>query len=457
MRGGKRRVRAVRFGTRPQWAVFVGGGLLMMVVVGLAAAFVCRSVVQEQALDDAARTTQRLSRLVIGPLVPGYLAHDAADVADLDRVVAARMSDGNLREVTVWSADGLVVYSDRPENIGKRVAPSDALLAAVTGTTTAAWEDDPPEAEATSAADGRDSTADDSGRRRYVEVYAPLALAGQPPMVFEAYFDYRQVDALAGQLLRQILPVVLVPLLLLQLVQIPVGLSLGRRLRRSEDERMRMLQRELVASDRERSHLAEDLHDGPIQELAGSSYALGAVAATVSEGQRPLVRRVQDALQRSILGLRGVMTDLDRLDLRSGRLDLSLATLAEQFRAEGLDVEVVPTESPSLSPEVMATLYRVTREALVNAERSAATRVTISLSSVDVAAPGGQPRVRLVIADDGAGLNPSRIDRQSEGYLRAQLLHDRVQSLGGELVITSAPTRGTTVHVDLPTNAGATH
>jgi signal transduction histidine kinase len=270
-------------------------------------------------------------------------------------------------------------------------------------------------------------------------------------MVFEAYFNYRPVDELASRLLRQILPLALIPLLLLQLIQIPVGLSLGRRLRRSENERIRLLQRDLSASDQERVRFATELHDGPIQELAGGSYALGAVAATAADRLLPLVSRVQDAMMHSLQNLRGLMTDLDRPDLRSGRLDQAIANLAEQLRTEAIDVDLELAELPNLAPEVMAALYRAVQEALANAYRDAAGRVSIALASTRGTRPGEPPRVRLVVADDGVGADPARIDRNSEGYLRMQLLHDRVSSLQGDLVVTSAPGHGTTVRVDLPT------
>jgi signal transduction histidine kinase len=450
MRSRRQRARVVRFGIRRELAHFVVGGLLTTVVVGLVAVWVCQSIAHQQALADSARITDRLSRMVIGPLLPDYLDKKPAGTGELNRVVADRMSDGTLTEVTVWSADGTVVYSDKAEDIGKTLPPSKQLLAAVAGRTSACWEDDPPEADATSVAQALASTTDDTGPRRFVEVYTPLRLEGRQPMVFETYFNYRPVDDLAGRLLRQILPLVLIPLVLLQLIQIPVGLSLARRLRRSENERIRLLQRDLSASDQERVRFATDLHDGPIQELAGGSYALGAVAATAGDGQLPLVSRVQDVMQQSIHNLRGLMTDLDRPDLRSGRLDQAIAALAEKVRAEGIDVELELAELPNLSHEAMATLYRVVRETLGNVQRSDAGQVSIALASMRGASPGEPPRVRLVVADDGEGVDPSRIDRSSEAYLRIQLLHDQVESLQGELVVTSAPGHGTTVRVDLP-------
>ena len=453
VRRGKSRLGIVRFGTRRELLVFVGGGLLTTVVVGLAATLLSLSIAHQQALDDAARVADRLSRLVVGPLVPRYLTDAVPGRAALDRVVTDRKADGTLTEVTIWAADGRVVYSDKAEDIGKTLPPSKELTAAIEGRTTSDWEDDPPEADARSDAEALASTADDAGPRRYVEVYTPLAVAGQPPLAFEAYFNYRPVDDLAGRLVRQILPVALIPLLLLQLVQIPAGLSLGRRLRRSEHERVRLLQRDLSASDQERVRFATALHDGPIQELAGGSYALGAVAAA-ADRQLPLVNRVQDVVQQSVQDQRGLMTDLDRSDLRSGRLDLTVNALAEQLRVEGIDVELELAELPDLGDEVTATLIGVVRESLANAHASAAGQVHITLASTGRARAGEPARVLLVVGDDGEGLDGARVDRNKESYLRMQLLHDRVRSRQGEFVVTSGPGLGTTVRAVLPIGAG---
>jgi signal transduction histidine kinase len=274
-------------------------------------------------------------------------------------------------------------------------------------------------------------------------------------MVFEAYFDYDPVDRLAGRLLRQILPLVLIPLLALQLVQIPIAISLARRIRRHESDRSRLLERALSVSDRERVRFAADLHDGPIQDLAGISYALGAVAPTVIERHAPLMARVQDALQRSIESLRGLMTDLYPPDLRSGNLGQSIVPLTNQLRSDGVDVQLDLGEVPALSEEGAAALYRVARESLANIHKHAqAATVRIKLETVEGAHQGDEPWVRLVVADDGVGVDPAKMDRRAEGHLGLRLLVDRVQSLGGELVVTSAVGRGTTVRADLPVRSG---
>jgi two-component system NarL family sensor kinase len=445
--GSMRRVPVNRWGGRQQLGILISVGILVMVLVGLATVLVSRSVVHAQALDDSERTTERLANLVMKPLMPGYFAGDIDLDGELHRAVRNRMSDGNLIEVTVWSAEGQVVFSNRLEDIGRLVEPPpDDLDEVLAGKTTSAFEDEAPEAGATSA-----RSASAVGPTRYVEVYTPLYLPERPRMALEAYYDYERVTGLADRLLMQTLPLVLAPLLALQLIQIPVAISLTRRLKRHENERSQLLDQALSVSDRERVRFAADLHDGPIQDLAGISYALGAVAPTVAERHTSLMARVQEGLTRSIESLRGLMTDLYPPDLRSGNLDQTITTLAEQLRTEGRTVDLQLEELPTLSEETVSTLYRVVRECLTNVQKHAqASTVQINLGPVTV---GTNSRVRLVIVDDGVGVDPSRLDRRSEGHLGLRLLADRVESQGGQLVITSAVGHGTSVAVEFPVAA----
>jgi two-component system NarL family sensor kinase len=256
--------------------------------------------------------------------------------------------------------------------------------------------------------------------------------------------------------MMQTIPLVIAPLLLLQLLQIPASLSLARRLRRHEQERTRLLERGLATADQERARFAADLHDGPIQDLAGIGYVLGAVAPTVPEGQAPLMLRVQEALQRAIESLRSLMTDLYPPDLQTRTLTRIIADLAEPLRADGLDVDLRAAELPTLSTESVAALYRVGKESLVNIRKHAkATKVTLRLDLVSGSDAGGVDRLRFVVEDDGVGVDESQLDRRAEGHLGLRLLTDRVESLGGQLAIVSGPGRGTRVEAEVPVRSFA--
>jgi two-component system NarL family sensor kinase len=436
--------RVLRIGTRGELGLLIGVGFLMMLVIGVGAVFATRSVAQRQALEDSERISQRLADIVVKPLWTGYPARDPSKDAELKRALRIRVTEGNVTEVTIWSADGTVLFSDKEEDIGKKLPPPEQLPAALAGETTSDFQDGQPEADANTSANPTE-TSDD----RFVEVYTPFQVAGEPPMVFEAYYDYDQVSRLANQLLRQALPLVLIPLLILQLVEVPIAISLARRIKRHENDRSRLLEHALNVSDRQRVGFAADLHDGPIQDLVGINFALGGVAPTVAGPLAPVMRRVQVALQRAIQDLRGLMTDLYPPDLRGGHLNLAIATLADRLRDEGIDVQLNLAEVPALNDEVALSLYRVARESLANVQEHArASTVRISVTLLRGLHGTEQPWVRLVVADDGLGFDPATIDRRAEGHLG--LLIDRAESLHGELSVTSTVGHGTTVQADLP-------
>jgi two-component system, NarL family, sensor kinase len=429
----------------------MGFGFLVIGLIGVGAVFACQSVAKAQALQNSERMAQGMANFVVGPLWQGYRSGDARSVAALQEAVTTRMAEGNLTEVTVWSAGAVVLYSNEREDIGKHLPPPEHLDEALAGKTVSDFEKEEPEAHAPTSAPPSDGPPPKpTGPNRFVEVYTPLRVTGEPPMVFEAYFDYDQVDRLANRLLRQALPLVLIPLLALQLVQIPIAVSLARRIKRHEQDRSRLLERALTISDRERVRFAADLHDGPIQDLAGISYALGAVAPSVVDRHASLMARVQEALQRTIVSLRGLMTDLYPPDLHSRNVDQFIVTLASGLREEGIEVQLDLAEVPELSEEGAAILYQVARESLANVRKHAQARtVRVNLSVEDGHRPD-QARIRLVVADDGVGVDPANLDRRAEGHLGLRLLTDRVESVGGELVVTSAIGRGTTVRAELP-------
>ncbi|MDP8977175.1 MAG: hypothetical protein M3N17_01065 [Actinomycetota bacterium] len=72
--------------------------------------------------------------------------------------------------------------------------------------------------------------------------------------------------------------------------------------------------------------------------------------------------------------------------------------------------------------------------------------------------PGGRASDRPAqiparVTDDGAGFEPDTVARGAG----LQNIEDRVEALGGELVVDSAPGRGTTITGRLPAPAPASH
>jgi signal transduction histidine kinase len=237
----------------------------------------------------------------------------------------------------------------------------------------------------------------------------------------------------------------------LQFIQVPIAGSLARRVRRHEAEQSRLLELTVSVSERERIRIAADLHDGPIQNLAGAGYALESIEPSVPEKQAPLMRAIQDTVRRAIESLRWLMVDLYPPDLSASQLPGTIARLAEPLREGGIDVRMTAGPLPDeLAEDVLTTLYRVAREALANvSEHALADQVQIHLGIT--AGADGPKTVHLVIVDNGIGLDPEDIDRRDEGHLGLRLLKDRVENSGGTWSVTSgADGGGTAVSAVLP-------
>ena len=120
-----------------------------------------------------------------------------------------------------------------------------------------------------------------------------MTTPGGEVLLFQASIPRDAVSASAEQLWRAFLPVLAVALVALALVQIPLALRLARQVRASQEERELLVRRAIESSDLERRRIAGNLHDGPIQQLAGLSMSLAATADAVAPTDPPPRRSVK--------------------------------------------------------------------------------------------------------------------------------------------------------------------
>jgi len=415
---------------------YLGAAALVLVVVAVGAVLVGRQVAQDEALRDAERLAQRTANLVVAPLLADVLAGDASRRPELDRAVANRVRDGSIAELNVWDRTGTVIYADDVTEIGERLPIPDEVATAIDqGTVTSNVTNEP-------------ETGPIPGSTKLVEVYAPLRLPGQQPLAFEIYLDYDRVETTANNLVLRIVPLAVGALLLLQLIQTPITVSLARRVAGHEAERAALLERALSASERERRQIAADLHDGVVQELAGAGYALAAVTRRVEGPQAAGLDHVGRVVRGAVESLRRLMVDIYPPDLSGAGLPGAIDDLAEPLRQAGITVHVRAEQLPGASSEVAAVFYRVARESLANvAKHAQASTVEVDLGPDHAAST---PTVVLRVADDGIGIRPEQLDKRAEGHLGLRLLIDRIADQGGELRIEARPDGGTAAVARMP-------
>jgi PAS domain S-box-containing protein len=212
-----------------------------------------------------------------------------------------------------------------------------------------------------------------------------------------------------------------------------------------------MTTRVLNAQEEERKRIARELHDDTAQSLSTLMINLDLLEPSIPADNVKLRQgfdRVRAIAQRTLDAVRALSHDLRPTILDDFGLAAALYWFAEEYtKTFGVPVEVDVEDMPEegLSPELELTLFRVAQEALTNSGKYAGA----SEARVSLAFPESQ--ARLVVSDDGRGFNPETVASPTRhGGLGLYGMRERVELIGGQLAIQSAPGEGTRVEVDAP-------
>jgi len=218
-------------------------------------------------------------------------------------------------------------------------------------------------------------------------------------------------------------------------------------LRRTMEDRRRLLLRLEDAQEEERRRIASDIHDDTIQVMSAADMRAQALVQRVED---PNVRAEAEALREVI---RGSVERLRHLlfELRPPALDRE--GLAAALHAWAGDAEPAPSIEDALTVdpprETQAILFRIAQEAIANARKHAgAKRIEVSMAEED----GG---VRLVVTDDGGGFDAGVVVVPEPGHIGLPTMVERAELAGGRCEIESDPGHGTSVRAWLPLSAGA--
>jgi two-component system, NarL family, sensor kinase len=217
--------------------------------------------------------------------------------------------------------------------------------------------------------------------------------------------------------------------------------ALTRRLERSARDRERLLEAAAHASESERRRIARDLHDGVVQDLAGTSFALSATLrdpGTPPEVARRL-RPMSGSLRSSLRSLRSLLVEIYPPDLGADGLRAALQDLVAPATGAGVATTVDVEGVEGASDESVRLVWRVAQEAVRNATRHA----QADHVGVDVRAHDGV--LVLDVTDDGQGFVP----RPDTGGIGLRSLRDLIREAGGSLDVRSVPGQGTTVHMEV--------
>lgn len=221
-------------------------------------------------------------------------------------------------------------------------------------------------------------------------------------------------------------------------------------LERVQADRRKLLDRTMRSAEEERTRMAAELHDGPIQRLTALGYGLDEARIAVEFGDvrhgLDMLSGAHQVLSSEIDELRRLMTALRPPVLDARGLVLALRDLLDSFqRHTGIATDLMGASEVRLDPDVETVLYRVVQEALTNvAKHAGASRVIVYLR-VD------EGQVETRISDDGIGFDAATTgELTSRGHYGLAGMRERVEMAGGSYRLISAPGYGTVVLARVP-------
>lgn len=198
----------------------------------------------------------------------------------------------------------------------------------------------------------------------------------------------------------------------------------------------------------ERTRIAQELHDTLLQGFLSASMQLHVAVDRMPEGSPErrslggvleLIKRVIEEGRNAVRGLRSAESSLDDLEQSFSRIRDELGVEDDvAFRVIG--------EGPPqrLHPVIRDEVYRIGREALINAFRHAgATRIEVGVERE-------RRRLRVRVRDDGKGIDADVLREGRDGHWGLSGMRERSERIGGRLRVWSRPGAGTEVELSVP-------
>ncbi|MBI2952739.1 MAG: GAF domain-containing protein [Chloroflexi bacterium] len=230
--------------------------------------------------------------------------------------------------------------------------------------------------------------------------------------------------------------------------------QLYEEVQQKEELRGRLLMKVITAQEEERRRIARELHDGFAQALAVVRMSLEAIEAgrsDIPDAQRERLGQAKALSERALTDVRQMI-----LDLRPTVLDdIGLGAAIRSYAQQRLEVEDIRVNVSILGlQERMATqveteVYRILQEAITNiAKHAGATKAWIRLRCSD-------GLLMASVEDNGRGFQLEDVGHAADGRQLGLLgMRERVELLGGSLVIRSLPGKGTQLTIKVPIAEG---
>jgi signal transduction histidine kinase len=215
-------------------------------------------------------------------------------------------------------------------------------------------------------------------------------------------------------------------------------------------DRRALLGHLIDAEESERRRIAHDIHDDTIQVLAAVDLRLQLLRRKLSsrpggDADTEVLDALRQSTQAATSRLRRLLFELQPPALESGGVGAALRQLADDLFAEtGVTCTVVDEVGSQSDESAASVLFRIGKEALINARKHA------QPDTVQVTLVNDEGGIRMCVRDDGVGLPADHTRPDNWPHLGLETMRDRARLAGGTWSIEGAPGRGTAVEVWIP-------
>jgi signal transduction histidine kinase/ligand-binding sensor domain-containing protein len=198
----------------------------------------------------------------------------------------------------------------------------------------------------------------------------------------------------------------------------------------------------------ERTRIAQELHDTLLQGFLSASMQVDMAEDQIPESSpaKPLLKRALQLMSQVTEEGRNALRGLRTPEHDKHSLEVALSRVGQELMVDdGTEYRVVTHNTTRvLRPSIREAVYRIGREAIVNTFKHArATHV-----EVEVEYEGN--RFRLLVRDDGRGIDPEVLQTGRENHWGLPGMRERAESIGGTLKLRSRSGAGTEVELTVP-------
>ena len=199
---------------------------------------------------------------------------------------------------------------------------------------------------------------------------------------------------------------------------------------------------------KERTRIAQDLHDSLIQDVMGISLQIEVTDELLPPdfAAKPSLARAVSLCKSALDAGRRALNDLRTASLSAADLVKSFSLLAKEFTRDAgteMDVIVEGRERP-LNAVTGNDVLQVGRQAITNALQHADAR------KIHVLLSYGEKDLRIRVQDNGSGINEETPNLRRPGHYGMAGMQERAERLGGSISIRSRVGEGTEVDLTVP-------